>query len=429
LGTPAADQPQWGEAWSRNMVSGEKDLPASFDRQSRENFKWIAELGTETHSTPVIAGGRVYIGTNNGQPRDAKQEGDRGVLMCFDERTGEFLWQLVVPKREEDRYFDWPKCGISSPVTVEGDRVYLVSNRGEVMCLDARGMANGNDGPYRDEAKHMTPAGSNVMATGTMDADIVWLFDLTSGAGIWSHDAAHSSILIRGDHLYLNTGTGVDNTHKKIRAPDAPSLVVLDKHSGRYLAREREEMAPNIFHCTWSAPSMGEVDGRSLMFFAGGNGIVYAFEPLKTAATGADVATLRKVWQFDFDPTAPKENVHRYNQNRRESPSNFYGMPGDVEGAVRGRRGRADFIPEVLLAQQLLLAACRQDVELPLARPQVNFVVSHQRRSPDLPLDILRPNTGSRFRVHAMDLAPAIRNENQSIMHCRRGEHMPFQCV
>jgi outer membrane protein assembly factor BamB len=33
------------------------------------------------------------------------------------------------------------------------------------------------------------------------------------------------------------------------------------------------------------------------------------------------------VWQFDFDPAAPKTNVHRYNSNRHEGPSNFYGMP------------------------------------------------------------------------------------------------------
>ena len=37
--------------------------------------------------------------------------------------------------------------------------------------------------------------------------------------------------------------------------------------------------------------------------------------------------TLRKAWQFDFDPMAPKTNVHRFNSNRRESPSNIYGMP------------------------------------------------------------------------------------------------------
>src|SRR3989442_897530 len=131
----AADQPQWGQAWSRNMVSEEKDLADSFDVKTGRNMKWSAQLGTETHSTPVVAGGRVYIGTNNGQPRDRRQQGDRGVLMCFDEKSGQFLWQLVVPKREEDPYFDWPKSGIASPVTVHGGLVYLVNNRGEVLCL------------------------------------------------------------------------------------------------------------------------------------------------------------------------------------------------------------------------------------------------------------------------------------------------------
>src|SRR5262249_12913155 len=96
-----ADQPQWGEAWSRNMVSPEKHLPASFDPVTGKNIKWKARLGTQSHSTPVIAGGRVYIGTNNEQPRDPKHKGDRGVFMCLDEQTGTLLWQLVVPKREE----------------------------------------------------------------------------------------------------------------------------------------------------------------------------------------------------------------------------------------------------------------------------------------------------------------------------------------
>lgn len=322
-----AGQPQWGQAWTRNMVAQEKDLPAKFDVKSGAGVRWSARLGTETHSTPIVAGGRVYVGTNNGEPRDPKHQGDRGVLMCFDEKTGTFLWQLVVPKREEDRFHDWPNTGISSPATVEGDRVYLVSNRGEVMCLDARGLSNGNDGRYRDEARHMTPTNEAPLPLGALDADIIWLFDLTSGAGIWSHDAAHSSILIHGDHLYVNSGTGVDNTHKKIRTPDAPSLVVVDKHTGRYLAREREGIAPNIFHCTWAAPALAEIDGKPQIFFAAGNGLLYAFEPLRQKSSPGEIQTLRKIWQFDFDPAAPKENVHRYNQNRREGPTTFYGMP------------------------------------------------------------------------------------------------------
>jgi outer membrane protein assembly factor BamB len=276
----------------------------------------------------VIAGGRVYIGTNNGNPRDPKHQGDRGVLMCFNENSGEILWQLVVPKRDEDVYFDWPNSGISSPATVEGDRVYIVSNRGEVLCLDAQGMRNGNDGSFQSEGAHMTPHNASPQLTpGPLDADIIWLFDLTAGAGIWSHDAAHSSILIDGDYLYLNSGTGVDNTHKRIRTPDAPSLVVLDKRSGRLVARDHEPIAPNIFHSTWCAPSMGEVGGRRLVFFGAGNGIVYAFEALPKAVEEQSVVGLRKVWQFDFDPGAPKTNVHRFNSNRQQSPSNFYGMP------------------------------------------------------------------------------------------------------
>lgn len=334
LSTSAGDQPQWGQAWTRNLVSAERGLPEAFDPKTGQNLKWAVKLGTETHSSPVVGGGRILIGTNNGEPRDPKHQGDRGVLMCLDEQDGRLLWQLVVPKRVEDIYFDWPNSGISSPATLEGDRIYIVSNRSEVMCLDALGLANGNEGPFRDEGRHMTPAEQPALEPGPLDADIVWLFDLTSGAGIWSHDAAHSSILIRGDHLYLNTGTGVDNTHRKIRTPDAPSLVVIDKRTGRLLARDDEHMAPRIFHSTWSAPSMAEVNGRPLIFFAGGNGVVYAFEPLPAAPPAGEVAKLKKVWEFDCDPAAPKEEVHRYTQNRRESPSDIFGMPVFQEGKI-----------------------------------------------------------------------------------------------
>ncbi|HOX55827.1 MAG TPA: PQQ-binding-like beta-propeller repeat protein [Candidatus Paceibacterota bacterium] len=314
----AADQPQWGRAWSRNLVSDERGLPDSFDPQTGKNIKWSAALGTETHATTIIAAGRVYIGTNNGHPRDPAQQGDRGVLMCFDEQTGRFLWQLVFPKRTEDMYFDWPNSGIASPVTVEGDRAYVVNNRGEVLCLDVPPL------PATAEAGRQNAETNSLPRL--PEPRIVWRFDLTTGAGIWSHDAVHSSILVDGDYLYLNTGTGVDNTHRRIRTPDAPSLVVLDKRTGRLVGRENEHIAPTIFHCTWSAPSLATVNGRPLLFLAAGNGVVYAFEPLRNVPAGPP-ASLRRVWQFDFDPASPKTNVHRYVTNRRESPSNFFGMP------------------------------------------------------------------------------------------------------
>jgi outer membrane protein assembly factor BamB len=323
----AADQPQWGQAWSRNMVSAERNLPDHFDPATKENVRWMAELGTETHGTPVVAGGRVFIGTNNGNPRDPRHVGDRGIFMCLDEKDGHLLWQLVVPKRDEDKYYDWPNTGWSSPATVEGERIYTVTNRGEVVCLDANGQANGNDGPFLTEAAHLTPHDQPDPGVGPLDADIIWLLDLPTAAGIWPHDGAHSSILIHGNYLYLNSGTGVDNTHKVIRTPDAPALIVLDKRTGRLVARDDERMAPDTFHCNWSSPSLGVVDGKELIFFCGGNGMIYAFEPVRGDVPAGEVRRLKSLWHCDFDPGAPKQDIHSYLKNRQEGPSNIYGMP------------------------------------------------------------------------------------------------------
>src|SRR6266700_2156791 len=89
-----ADQLQWGQAWSRNMVSAERNLPEAFDPRTGRNIKWVANLGTETHSTPVVASGRIYIVKNNTEPREPRNQGDRGVLLCLDKRDGRLLWKL-----------------------------------------------------------------------------------------------------------------------------------------------------------------------------------------------------------------------------------------------------------------------------------------------------------------------------------------------
>ena len=321
----ATDQPQWGQRYSRNMVSGETGLPETFDPATGKNIKWVVPLGTQTYSTPVVASGKVLIGTNNDKPRDPRHKGDRGVLLCLDEKDGSLCWQLVVPKLPNPLYMDWPRVGICSPATVEGDRVYIVSNRGEVMCLDLNGQANGNDGPYKDEGRHMTPPGVEPLEVTKTDADIIWLFDMPAEVGIHQHDSAHSSILLHGEFLYVNTSNGLDNKHQRIPAPDAPSLIVLDKTTGRLATQEDEKIGPRTFHSTWSSPALGKVNGQTLVFFCGGDGVCYAFEALQSAK--AIAKELQNVWRFDCDPTAPKENVHKYIGNRRESPSNIKSMP------------------------------------------------------------------------------------------------------
>jgi len=323
----ADDQLQWGQRYSRNMVSGETGLPETFDPVTGKNIKWVVPLGTQTYSTAVVGNGKVLIGTNNDNPRDPRHKGDRGVLLCLNEKDGSFCWQLVVPKLGSDPYLDWPRVGIVSSATIEGNRAYVVSNRDEVLCLDLNGQADGNDGPYRDEGRHMAPSGSEPMDVANIDADIIWLFDIPAEVGVRPHDAAHSSILLHGQFLYVNTSNGLKSDHSGVQVPEAPSLIVLDKTTGRLVARDAEQIGPRIFHCTWSSPALANVNGQTQVFFCGGDGVCYAFDAIKSAPAAGAVEQLRSVWRFDCDPTAPKENVHQYIGNRRESPSNIKSMP------------------------------------------------------------------------------------------------------
>jgi len=341
----AADQPQWGVAWSRNMVSEETGLPDSFEppefnsdtgemvRGTGKNVRWAARLGSVSYGTPIIAGGKVLVGTNNGFPRDPRHQGDRGVLMCFGEADGMFQWQLVCPKLRRDPYLDWTNIGICSPASVEGKRVYIVSSRAEVLCLDLDGQADGNDGPYVDEGTHMAREGQAPLEVLKTDGDIIWAFDMMAGVGSRQHDGCHCSVLLHGPFVYASTSNGVSNTHHGL-APDVPSIVVVEKTSGRLVGIDDEHLAPRIIHCMWSSCAVGKASGRELIVFGGGDAIVYAFEPLRAPSADGRPATLRAAWRFDCDPGAPKKDIMKWQDNRKEGPSTIIGMPVFCEGRV-----------------------------------------------------------------------------------------------
>jgi len=110
----AGHWPMWGGTPDRNMVSSLAGLPTSWEIKTRKNVKWVAELGSQSYGNPVVAGGQVYVGTNNELVRNPKEGGDRGVLMCFRESDGQFLWQHTNEKLAAGRANDWPFQGICS---------------------------------------------------------------------------------------------------------------------------------------------------------------------------------------------------------------------------------------------------------------------------------------------------------------------------
>jgi outer membrane protein assembly factor BamB len=111
----------------------------SIKKNARQNILWSADLGTTTYGGVVVSGGKIFIGTNNERPRDPAVTGDRGALYCFNAKDGSFLWQALHEKLPEPDKNDWPKQGVASTPVVEGDKLWYVSNRAEVVCLDVAG--------------------------------------------------------------------------------------------------------------------------------------------------------------------------------------------------------------------------------------------------------------------------------------------------
>ena len=313
--TLAEDWNQWGRTAHNNFYSPEKGIPHEFapgdfkpgteevDLSTTKNVKWVAKLGSQAYGNVTISNGQIYIGTNNESLRDPKHSGDRGIVYCLDEKTGAFKWQLVVPKLGAGKVSDWEFLGICSSPFVEGDRMYLVSNRCEILCLDTAGLANGNQG-FQDEAAYLGGPGKPPVAPGETDADIIWVFDMREELGVFPHNIASSSVLVVGDHVYATTSNGQDWSHLNIPSPMAPCLVVLDKKTGEYAGEEASGISKNLMHCNWSSPGFGEVNGQPMVLFGAGDGVCYAFDP-KPVPDG-DFSILKEIWKYDCVPAKYK---------------------------------------------------------------------------------------------------------------------------
>jgi outer membrane protein assembly factor BamB len=324
--------PLWGGSVNRNMVNPfDKDMPTSWsvEEGAEKHIKWFTDLGDRAYGGPVIGDGKVFVGTNNKHPRNPRDRDkitheplDKGIVMCFRESDGQFLWQAVHDKLGAGRVNDWPEEGICSTPLVEGKRVYYVSNRAEVVCADTEGFLDGkNDGAQDEKYKDKT------------DADFIWRFDMIKNLNVFPHNLSTSSPLIAGDLLFVVTSNGVDEGHLDIPQPKAPSFICLNKKDGTLrwqsnlpsaaLVEARKKNAEVstkelstrgiiLMHGQWSSPVYAEVRGKGEVIFPGGNGWLYAFEP--------ETGTL--LWKFDCNP---KDS--RYELGGKGTRSDFIATP------------------------------------------------------------------------------------------------------
>jgi outer membrane protein assembly factor BamB len=278
------DWPLWGGTVQRNLVNlVEKGIATDWAVPKGEdkgrNIKWWIPLGTKAYGGPTIAGGKIFIGTNNERPRDKDIRGDKGVLMCFREADGTFLWQSVHDKLAAGRVNDWPEEGICSAPVVQGKRLWYVSNRCQVICATTEGLGAGNEGVTDEEYK------------GKQHADIVWRLDMIGKLDVFPHNLSTCSPLIVGDTLFVITSNGVDEDHLRIPSPEAPSFLAIDKKNGKVLWSSKAP-GKNIMHGQWSNPVYAEPGGKPQIIFPGGDGYIYAFEPKSGEL----------IWKFNCNP-------------------------------------------------------------------------------------------------------------------------------
>lgn len=296
------DWNQWGGAPLRNSVVNAK-VPTEWEigefdadtgawvKEGSKNIKWVALLGSQTYGNVVVANGKVSVGTNNGAaylkrfPADI----DLGVLACFDEGEGRFLWQDNSEKLHTGRVHDWPLMGICSSPLVEGDRLYYVTSRGEVKCLDTEGFTDDeNDGPFTKE-----------QVTEKDEADVIWVLDMMSALGVSQHNMANCSITSAGDYLFVLTSNGVDDAHINLPSPNAPSFIAVDKRNGKVLWTDNSP-GPNVLHGQWSSPAYAVIGDVPQVIMPGGDGWLYGFD-----ARG-EGGKSKLLWKFDCNPKESK---------------------------------------------------------------------------------------------------------------------------
>jgi outer membrane protein assembly factor BamB len=262
--------PMFGGGPSRNWANPfAKGILTDWSVKEGEekNVKWSAQLGGTSYGGPVVAGGKVFVGTNNDKPRDKKIEGDRGVVMCFRAADGAFLWQATHEKLPNQAENDAAMQGIASTPAVDGDRVYYVSNRCELVCA------------------------STEPKPGTHEANFLWRLDMMKDLGVFPCQLAACSPLVAGDLVYVVTGNGVDQEKKQVVAPKAPSFLAVDKKTGKVVWQDNSP-GDKIIEGQWTNPAYAEVNGQGQVIFPGGDGWLYSFE----AKTG------KPLWKFDCNP-------------------------------------------------------------------------------------------------------------------------------
>ena len=252
-------------------VSPYTDLPQSWDAATGRGIRWRAEVPLPGHSSPVVAGNRVFCTGATAELRE---------VYCWEASTGKLLWRREV-FTAEGTLAEPPEpqfgTGFAAPTpATDGQRVYAIFANGDLAALDFDGKVLWARylGPISNIYGH---ASSLAMYDGKL---IVQLDQDSENPESDTRSALLAVDAASGDELYRVgrpvggawtspiTYTGPEG-RPQILAGGNPWLIAHDPASGEPLWRAKVLSADN-------APSPVYADGRA--FTAQPNGDVAAID-------------------------------------------------------------------------------------------------------------------------------------------------------
>src|SRR5260370_12454727 len=109
-------------------------------------------------------------------------------------------------------------------------------------------MANGNDGPFKDEAQYIAGPGKPKIEPGPKDADIIWRYDMMDELGVFPHNASNCSLLVQDGVVYVCTSNGQAWTHSNIPSPHSPSFMALHSKTAQCIDQGDAPIGLRPFH-------------------------------------------------------------------------------------------------------------------------------------------------------------------------------------
>ena len=268
-GTASVRKPAARTSWCVEEREGERLLRGS------HGVRWSTPLGLATFASPVVSDGLVWIGTNNQRPGVHGGAGHDSVLLCFRAADGKQVYEYVSPKLP-GRTQDPGIYGMGGSPLIEGDRLWLTTNRCEVLCWDIGPLLRGT-GPPRELWK----------------LDLIKKFDIFLHVPIMGLARPCSIGPSWNGRIFVTISNGVSDDGTTVPKPAAPSLVCLSKDTGEVIWKDNSP-GENILVVQFASPSIAKIRGEFQVIVPQSDGWIRGFNPQNG----------EKLWEFDINPKA-----------------------------------------------------------------------------------------------------------------------------